>query len=167
MARRAFIARVPVPSQNVHPVPAETASPEEAAIAYEKILRESFRPEGKGGSLGEGKDFPPFDLIVLGIGADGHTASLFPGDRVLEEQERWVASVSNPRGSPSVPRVTLTLPVINKARCVLFLVSGAGKGEVIDLIMNDPETASRLYPAARVRPEGRTLWLLDEKALPH
>ncbi len=170
MASRALISRVPVLPQNVHRIPGEAASPAEAAEEYEKTLREFFgrSTEGSFGRFpsAEGRQFPSFDFVMLGMGKDGHTASLFPGDPVLKEKERWVVSVGNPRGSPPVPRVTLTLPVINRARCVMFLVSGVEKQDVIRLIMDDPETANRLYPAARIQPEGRLLWFLDEQALP-
>jgi 6-phosphogluconolactonase len=170
MASRALISRVPVLPQNVHRIPGEAASPAEAAEEYEKTLREFFGRSIEG-SFGrspsaEGRQFPSFDFVMLGMGKDGHTASLFPGDPVLKEKERWVASVGNPCGSPLVPRVTLTLPAINRARCVMFLVSGVEKQDVIRLIMDDPETANGLYPAARVQPEGRLLWFLDEQALP-
>lgn len=167
MAFGALISRVPIPPENVHRIRAEMASPEKAAEAYEKTLRGFFAPLLSGDDAGVAEDpqFPPFDLILLGVGKDGHTASLFPGDPGLEEKDRWVVPVGKPRGAPPVPRVTLTLPVINRARCVLFLVSGAEKRDVVPLIVNDRETAGRLYPAARVRPRGRVVWLLDEEAL--
>ncbi len=168
MAFRAMISRAPVPSQNIHPAPTEISPPEKAAEAYEKHLREFFgssvEGDGRQATAAENSQCPAFDLILLGIGKDGHTASLFPGDKALKEKRRWVAAVDKPRGSPPVSRVTLTLPVMNRARCVLFLVSGAEKRDVICSILDDPETAGRLYPAAMVRPEGRTLWMLDEGA---
>jgi len=168
MAFRALISRAPVPSENVHPIPTEISPPEQAAEAYEKHLREFFGSSVEGdnrrATAGESSRFPLFDLIMLGIGEDGHTASLFPGDKALKEKTRWVAAVNKPRGSPAVPRVTLTLPVINRAKCVLFLVSGTEKRDVVQSIIKDPETARRLYPAAMVQPKGRTLWMLDEGA---
>jgi len=166
MAFRALISRVPVPLQNVHRIPVEMASPEEAAEAYQKILRDSFAPfiGGDDATARAGSQFPRFDLIMLGVGKDGHTASLFPGDPCLEEKRRWVVPVGSPRGSPPVARITLTLPVINRARCVLFLVSGAEKRDVVRQIVKDPRTASRSYPAARIQPEGRVVWFLDEEA---
>ncbi len=166
MAFRALISRAPVPSQNVHRIPAEIGPPEDAAEAYDQILRGFFEPliksEAHSASSARGDPFPSFDLILLGMGKDGHTASLFPGDPALEEGKRWAAAVHTPHGSPPVPRITLTLPVINRAGCILFMVSGSGKGEVVGQILEDPDTAGRLYPAARVSPEGRVLWLIDE-----
>jgi 6-phosphogluconolactonase len=167
MAFRSLISKVPVPSQNVHRISAEL-SPEEAAETYEKVLGEFFRsfvkterhsPVSRGG-----EPFLSFDLILLGVGKDGHTASLFPGHQALEERKRWVAVVRGPYGSPPVPRITLTLPVINRAECVLFMVSGPGKEEVIRSILEDSDPATRSYPAARVSPEGRVVWLIDEGA---
>jgi 6-phosphogluconolactonase len=95
------------------------------------------------------------------LGQDGHTASLFPGDEALEEKNRWVVAVDGVRASPPVPRVTLTFPFLNKADCVIFLVSGSRKKEVFEEIMNNPGTAA--YPAARVIPSGRLLWFIDER----
>jgi 6-phosphogluconolactonase len=168
MAFRAMICRAPVHSQNIHPAPTEISPSEKAAEAYEKHLREFFgwsvKGDGRQATVAERSRFPTFDLILLGIGKDGHTASLFPGDKARKEKRRWVAAVDKPRGSPAVPRVTLTLPVINRAKCVLFLVSGAEKRDVVQSIIKDPETARCLYPAAMVQPEGRTLWMLDEGA---
>ncbi len=168
MAFRAMISRAPVLSENIHPIPTERASPEEVAEAYEKTLREFFGHSIEGDApqsrSAENRRFPAFDLIMLGIGKDGHTASLFPGDGALDERERWVAAVTCPRGSPAVPRITLTLPVINRARCVTFLVSGVEKRDVVHSILNDPQTASHLYPAAMVHTEGKILWILDEEA---
>jgi 6-phosphogluconolactonase len=169
MASRALISKVPIPSQNVHRIPAELTPPEEAAKAYEKILREffgSFVKKGTRSNASRGAvSIPSFDLILLGVGKDGHTASLFPGYQALEERERWVAVVRAPYGSPPVPRITLTLPVINRAECVLFMVSGSGKREVIRSILEDLDPAARSYPAGRVNPEGRVIWLIDEGAL--
>ena len=169
MAFRALISRVPVPSRNVHRIPSEIQPPERAADVYEKILREFFGPsvqnDTHSNASDAGESFPFFDLILLGLGKDGHTASLFPGDRALEERKRWVKAVLTPHGSPPVPRTTLTLPVINRAGCTLFMVSGSGKREVLRSILKAPNSAAPHYPAARVNPEGRLVWLIDEEAL--
>ena len=165
MAFRSLISKVAITPRNVHRIPGEMESPEDAAAAYEKILREFFGsiPEGDTHSHAPpvGESFPSFDLILLGMGRDGHTASLFPGDQAIEEEKRWVAAVRTPHGSPPVPRITLTLPVINRARCILFLVSGSGKEEVLRVILKDPNSAARRYPAARVIPDGRVVWFID------
>jgi 6-phosphogluconolactonase len=149
-------------------MPGDILLPTIAAAAYEKILREFFNPSTLGDDQGatptQKSRFPSFDLILLGLGKDGHTASLFPGDGTVQEENRWVAAVNNPRGSPPVPRITLTLPVINRAKTVIFLVSGIEKRDVIRSILDDSEWAGRLYPAAMVRPEGKVLWFLDEEA---
>lgn len=159
MAFHALISKVPIPPQNVHRIPAEIEPPGDAAEAYERMLREFFGFPEEAGLI------PTFDLILLGVGKDGHTASLFPGDQALEEEKRWVAAVLTPHGSPPVPRITLTLPVINRARCVLFVVSGSGKRGVVRSILEEPDAAVQRYPAARVSLEGKVVWLVDEEAL--
>jgi 6-phosphogluconolactonase len=78
-------------------------------------------------------------------------------------EKRWVAAIRIPQGTPLVPRITLTLPLINRASCVLFMVSGSGKREVVRSILEEPDSAAQRYPAARVRPGGRTVWLIDEE----
>ena len=158
LAFQSLIAKVDVPPANIHRIVTESRSAHAAAEAYEKTLRRFFRP-----TAGSEEDtyFPSFDLVLLGLGRDGHTASLFPGDAALEEKYRWVVAVDGASASPPVPRITLTFPVLNKARCVIFLASGSNKREVFQRIVNNPETAP--YPAARVRPSGRLLWFIDER----
>ncbi len=157
LAFQLLIAKVDVPPANIHRVITESDSAQAAAEAYEKTLGRFFGPPvGSEAS----PYFPSFDLVLLGLGQDGHTASLFPGDAALEEKYRWVVAVDNTKASPPVPRITLTLPVLNKARCVIFLASGSNKREVFQRIVNNPEIAP--YPAARVRPSGRLLWFIDE-----
>lgn len=169
MASRALISKVPVPPENVHPIPTKFASPEKDAETYEEILRQFFCSSTTAkphlGVRHGGEPFPSFDLILLGVGRNGHTASLFPGDRALEEERRWVVAVRTPNGSPRVPRITLTLPVINRARCVLFMASGCEKREVIRAILGDSYPVPASYPAARVKPKGRVVWLIDEEAV--
>ena len=157
MAFHALISKVPLPSQNVHRMPAEIEPPEDAAEAYEGVLREFFGSPRKPGPI------PAFDLIVLGVGKDGHTASLFPRDQALEVEKRWVTAVRTPQGTPLVPRITLTLPVINRASYVLFMVSGSGKRELVRSILEEPDSAAQRYPVARVSPGGRVVWLIDEE----
>jgi 6-phosphogluconolactonase len=167
MAFRTLLSKVPVPHENIHRIPGESSSPEKAADDYERTLRGFFARSAERRDLTPGGSpwFPRFDLIMLGVGRDGHTASLFPEDPALAENSRWVVPVVKATGSPPVPRVTLTLPVINRASSVAFVVSGHEKSGLVRQILNDPEAASRSYPAAMVRPEGRLVWLLDEATL--
>ncbi len=121
----------------------EVGNPGESAAQWEAQLRSTFG----GAAISSG--FPLFDMAILGVGGDGHTASLFPGERALEERRSWTAPVA-PRGDPAVSRVTLTLPLLNHARSVLFLVAGAGKAEVVRKILSTtPEAAG--YPAGMVK----------------
>ena len=164
LAFRTLISRVPAPPQNVHRILAEKKPPEEAARAYEQTLRSFFGSSEKGDLSGKNgkRSIPSFDLILLGIGNDGHTASLFPGDRVLEEKNRWVLAVFIARSFPQVPRITLTLPIINQARSVMFMVVGAGKGRTVRKVLEGSRAAVRQYPAARIRPRGNLTWWMDE-----
>ena len=155
-ANKALLSKIEIPEQNVRRVPTEApGGPREAAEVYNRVIGECF-----GRSL---NDPPPaFDLILLGIGSDGHTASLFPGDNTLSVTDRWVVEVSDPKGSPAVPRVTFTFPLIDAARHVLFLSSWSGKEGVIREMLEDPDGAKIRYPAARVRPEnGRLSMFFD------
>ncbi|ABB23196.1 6-phosphogluconolactonase [Pelodictyon luteolum] len=127
--------------------------PDTAAAAYESLIRQS--PAGSGGALREG--FPMFDLVLLGLGPDGHTASLFPGNTgALEEKSRWVIAVQAPDLEPRVPRLTFTLPVLNHARTVLFFVPSVERASLATSIISGQRPE---LPASRVRPvQGRTLW---------
>jgi 6-phosphogluconolactonase len=151
MVREALLERVSLPAANVHPMPTDFAQPDDAARAYEAELRRFFSP-------GE----PAFDLVFLGLGGEGHTASLFPGSPALAERERWVVAVRAPAEPPV--RLSLTLPVLSRARNVFFLVAGSGKQEIVASIRGDPESAARRYPAAMVRPAGPVVWFLDRAA---
>jgi 6-phosphogluconolactonase len=124
-------------------VPVELASAEAAAARYEGELKEFFRDSQTA-----------FDVIVLGMGSDGHMASLFPGAPALEERNRWVLGVDGAQGQPPVPRVTLTLPAINAGRAALFLVSGSAKRDLVEAAAEGGGD----FPAARVRPRERLLW---------
>jgi 6-phosphogluconolactonase len=157
LAFQTLISRVDVPPPNIHRIPATTGSAKAVAEEYEKTLREFFQPAVENDSS---ISFPSFDLVLLGMGVDGHTASLFPGDAALEERTSWVVAVEGSSASPPVPRITLTLPVINEAKCVIFLVSGSNKLKVLQEILNNPHTAT--YPAAHVQPSGNLLWFIDE-----
>lgn len=152
LAREILISRIDIPTENVHPPRLIDRDGAVAATEYQAELARFFRP-GPGA-------WPVFDLILLGLGTDGHTASLFPGDEALNEKERWVVRVQGRTASPPMPRLTLTLPVINRARTVVFLVSGAEKLGVVEAVLGRAEAAAR-YPAAMVRPAGRLVWLLN------
>ncbi|MCX5896297.1 MAG: 6-phosphogluconolactonase, partial [Proteobacteria bacterium] len=129
LAYNTLISKVPLPQQNIHRIETGMKRPEDAADAYEKNLREFF--EDPCITEIRQEKFPRFDLILLGVGTDGHTASLFPCDEVLKETKRWVTAVPAPACPPLVPRITLTLPVINNADCVVFLISGSEKIKVV------------------------------------
>jgi 6-phosphogluconolactonase len=152
MAHAALLSKFAVPPERVHRPPGEVGPPEEGARRWEAELQSLFPGPAAAG------EFPVFDLVLLGVGSDGHTASLFPGDPALAEGEHWVAAVLRPVGEPAVPRLTLTLPVLNRARCVAFLVSGGGKAGVVEKILSG---AAAQLPAARVQPAGRLVWFLD------
>ena len=118
MARDAFLSRVPAPDGNVHAIPTEGLSPEQAAAAYETTLKRFY------GADTLAPDRPLFDVTLLGIGEDGHTASLFPGQPALQERRRWVIAVI---GAKSEPRITLTYPALDSSRDVAFLATGEEK----------------------------------------
>ena len=157
LALQTLISKVDVPPSNIHRIPAATGSPQAVAAEYETTLREFFQATAAGDPS---TSFPSFDLVLLGMGVDGHIASLFPGDEALEERTSWVVAVEGSSASPPVPRITLTLPVINEAKWVLFLASGPHKLKVLREILNNPHTS--IYPAAHVRPAGKLWWFIDE-----
>src|SRR6202521_5919080 len=150
MTREAMFAKAPVPPENIHPVPAD-GTPEEAASRYERILQEAY-----GGTvLDPARSL--FDITLLGLGPDGHFASLLPGEPVLMERKRWVAAVSH--GRPEI-RITMTYPVLESSRRVAFLVAGEEKTAIFAAIRKG---GSRV-PAARIRPVGELLWFADQAA---
>jgi 6-phosphogluconolactonase len=153
-AREILLARVPLPEEHIYRINGELG-PEEAASAYGRTLAEVFSHDG-----GRRDSFPVFDCLILGIGSDGHTSSLFPGDPILLERERWVVPVEAPEGVSPKDRVCLTLPVINRAKRVIFLVSGAGKRNIITRLYSGYGSAENL-PAARVNPAGECLMFTD------
>lgn len=151
MARRAWLDKVDIPPANIHPMPTDGSSPEADAAKHEAQLREFF-----GTSAGE---FPQFDVILLGIGDDAHTASLFPQTEALSVRDRLV-TVGN---KDSQPRITFTVPLINQAGCVLFLVAGASKRSALAQIFAS-EADPLVYPARFIQPQGELWWLLDAEA---
>jgi 6-phosphogluconolactonase len=154
MAHEALLSKVPIPPDNIHRMRAEKPDAERAASDYEWTLRSAF-------DLDEGQ-WPRFDLVLMGIGADGHTASLFPGSDAVRERSRlviapWVSSLGT-------FRITLTVPVFNRAALALFLVSGEEKAEALRAVLEGDFQPDR-FPAQAIRPEdGRLLWLVDGAA---
>ena len=151
LAFDAFLSKVPVPEGNLHRIRGEK-EPAEGAEGYEKEIGAFFGREGS----------PVFDLILLGVGEDGHTASLFPDSNALRETNRLVIPVYLRR--PGFDRVTLSLPVLNQADHVLFLVSGRSKAAIVREILGEG-AKRKSYPAGLVQPvKGRVTWLIDEEA---
>jgi 6-phosphogluconolactonase len=150
MTREAMLAKAPVPPENIHPVPAD-GTPDDAAQRYERTLQEAY------GATALDPARPLFDVTLLGLGPDGHTASLLPGDPVLEERKRWVAVVAH--GRPEV-RITMTYPAIESSRRVAFLVAGRDKASILRAI----RAGDSQVPAARVRPRGELFWFVDSAA---
>ena len=154
MAEEAMLSKIPVAAGNVFRIPAENPDAAAAADAYEQTLRKFFQ-------LGPG-EVPIFDLILLGVGPDGHTASLFPGSAGLQEKTRLV--IANWVDKLKTSRLTLTLPVLNAARCVAFLVSGTDKAAVLKTVLEEDAPAEQ-YPSKLIRPNnGKLIWLLDRAA---
>jgi 6-phosphogluconolactonase len=164
MADKALLSKVPIPLQNIHQIMTGYKSPEIAAEMYEKHLRDFFHAHSLAALKSSADDLPlpKFDLVLLGMGPDGHTASLFPGTKLLEEKRKWVAAVPHGAGTIQVPRITLTLPVLNQADNILFLISGREKREVLNTILRWPEESGKHYPAARISPAGNLVWLVAE-----
>lgn len=150
MARRALLDHVPVQAANIHPITC-AHDPQQSAADYERLLR-AFFANGP----------PHFDLVFLGLGEDGHTASLFPGSTPLTEGAHWTAVTA--RSGEEFSRVTLTLPCLNRAAQVVFLAAGAGKAHILQAVLEEsPESAS--LPARLIRPTaGELLWLVDKAA---
>jgi 6-phosphogluconolactonase len=152
MAHESLLSHVPIPGQNVHRIDAEL-DPNAAAEQYQALLEDFFHLE-------QGQ-WPRLDLVMLGMGEDGHTASLFPGTEALKEQSRLV--VANHVEALKTDRITITLPVINAAAEAMVLVAGANKAPVIRKIIQSPGTAT--YPVQMVHPiRGRLLWIVEQQA---
>ncbi|MCS6851788.1 MAG: 6-phosphogluconolactonase [Gemmataceae bacterium] len=150
LARRAWLDHVPIPPSQIHPIPC-TGTPREAAGRYEALLRTFFSG-----------DPPRFDLVYLGLGENGHTASLFPETPVLTEQRRWVAEVYVPE--EKLFRITLTAPCLNQAAVIAFLVSGVEKADIVREVIEGPRDPQRL-PAQLIQPiDGELIWLIDQAA---
>ena len=157
MARAIFLDRC-APAANIHPIPtatADPADPDRSAALYEQELKSFYGAD----ALDHAR--PLFDLVLMGVGPDGHTASLFPDDAALDETARWAVGVPKANVEPFVPRVTLTLPTLASCREMLFEVAGADKRAILTRLF-----AGENLPANRARSTGETIWLVDRSALP-
>ena len=150
MTREAMLSKAPIPPENIHPVPTD-GDPDAAAARYQQTLQSAY------GAAVLDPARPLFDITLLGLGPDGHTASLLPGEPVLEERRLWVAAVSH--GRPEV-RITMTYPAIESSRQTAFLVAGQEKAAIMQTIRGGESQV----PAARVRPVGDLVWFLDQAA---
>jgi len=151
MTNEALLSHVPIAPANLHPIPTEGMTPEDAAREYERTLKSFYGAERLDPKQ------PLFDVTFLGLGEDGHIASLFPGTSALSERERWVVAVTD---GPLEPRITLTYPALESSRLVLFLVTGAEKAAIFARVRRGDQT----LPATRLRPTGSLLWLVDAAA---
>lgn len=155
MANETLFRPLKIQPEQVFRMCGEDSRPERAALQYEDLLRKEFSAPAPA--------LPSFDLVLLGLGEDGHTASLFPGTEALEERERLVVATTAPQGGKH--RLTLTAPVINKSHAIVFLVSGSNKATAVKLVLEASGQDYHRIPARLIRPEtGRLIWLLDRAA---
>ena len=154
VARSTFLDRN-APPDHIHPIPTAVENPDESAAAYARELQALYGSE----KLDPAR--PLFDLVLMGVGPDGHTASLFPGYPAVEETARWVVGVPKANVAPFVPRVSLTLPALASCREMLFEISGHDKQPILTRLLNGEN-----LPALRARSNGETVWLVDRAALP-
>jgi 6-phosphogluconolactonase len=153
MARDAMLAHVPIPKGNIHGIKFE-GTPADAAQAYERELKSYY----SGDTLDPKR--PLFDVVLLGMGPDGHTASLFPGKPALEERHRWVMEVPEPGLNPHVPRVTLTYPALASSKSTAFVAAGADKKTMMNRVL----AGDRGLPSAHINPVGELIWFVDRAA---
>jgi 6-phosphogluconolactonase len=151
MARETLFKNVKVPPENIHPIQTDFPQAEQAAQEYEKVLRTFIGETG-----------PSFDVMLLGLGVEGHMASLFPGSPALSEQNKWVMGVRAPADPPV--RISLTFPVLRRARATYFLVAGPNKQEIVAMLRRDSPAELQKLPAAMLRPDGEEIWFLDKAA---
>jgi len=155
MARRMLLGRVPAPRQNIHAIETEAKSPDDAARLYEEDLKHFYGADSLDPAA------PLFDLVLMGLGNDGHTASLFPHSSALDEKERWVVGVPKAGMEPFVPRVTLTFPTLASTREMLFLVESPQKRAIIGRILS-----GETLPARRAYSNGELIWLITRDVAP-
>jgi len=150
MARETLLSKIDIPPTNIHPIPTD-GEPADAARRYEALLKNIYGSE----RLEPAR--PLFDVVLLGLGSDGHTASLLPGEPILEEREHWVAPVTHGRAEP---RITLTYPAIESSAAIAFLVTGSDKAQAV----REARAGNISLPAARIRAQGEVIWFLDSAA---
>jgi 6-phosphogluconolactonase len=151
MARQAWLDQVPIPAANIHAMPTGAGDPAQDARQHEADLQAFFQTQPG--------EFPALDIILLGMGDDGHTASLFPHTNALQVSDRLV-TLGNKDGQP---RITFTAPLINQARTVIFVVAGASKRPALEQVLADTGDAET-YPSRLIQPQGELWWLLDQAA---
>jgi 6-phosphogluconolactonase len=154
-ARRAFLDSLAVPPQNIHPIPTEANDPDTAARRYEDELKRFYDADRLDPSR------PLFDLVLMGLGPDGHTASLFPNSPELDEHRRWTVGVPKAGWEPFVPRVTLTFPALASTREMLFMVDSADKRQILARVLGGEN-----LPAHRAHAQGDLVWLIIRAAAP-
>jgi 6-phosphogluconolactonase len=153
MTYAALLSRVAIPGSNIHAIPTAAMSPQQAAVAYERTLKRFYGADALTAAR------PLFDVSLLGVGEDGHIASLFPGHSALEDEQHWALAIV---GAQTEARITLTYPVLDSGRDVAFLVTGGNKRSVVARA----QAGDRTIPAARVQPVGRLHWFTDRAAAP-
>jgi 6-phosphogluconolactonase len=154
MAQQIFLDQC-APAASIHPMPTELSDPDASAEQYAGELKSFYGAD----QLDPAR--PLFDLVLMGVGPDGHTASLFPGDPALDESARWTVGVPKANVEPYVPRVTLTLPALGSCREMLFEAAGPEKRAILARVFGGDN-----LPANRARSSGETVWLVDQAALP-
>jgi 6-phosphogluconolactonase len=154
MAHDAMLSHVPIPPENVHGIPFRV-NPAAAAEEYERVLKSYY------GAATLDPVRPLFDIVLLGMGPDGHTASLFPGKPALDEERRWAIEVPEPGLNPYVPRVTLTYPTLDSSKSAVFVAAGADKAAMMRRALG----GERDLPSARIAPVGELVWFVDRAAI--
>jgi 6-phosphogluconolactonase len=152
LAKKSFLDYINIPAENIHPIPTSYSNPEEAASIYDRELIDIF-----------GEKKPEFDLILLGLGSDGHTASLFSGLKFEKDDSRNVLLTKSPSG-PRV-RISLTMNTINRARNIFFLVEGKEKAGILKMVLDCIQEDEPNFPASRVKPKERATWFVDQAAI--
>ncbi|MGP8077958.1 MAG: 6-phosphogluconolactonase [Thermoplasmata archaeon] len=154
--RTTLFDRVPIPPERIHRIPGEIRPPSRAAARYARLLRGTVPPAAR--------DLPRFDVVLLGLGPDGHTAALFPGAAALAERRRFAVSVQRAGRPPYVPRITLTLPALASSREICFLAAGPEKAPAVAAALRPRGRGDPRFPASLVRSAGPVWWYIDRAA---